>query len=168
MYVNEIVQEAIRDQRQNAMRFLSQKNGVGSNAEITMRNIRPGDIKTFTAGTSGTSKVVGDNDTTVATGTTENTLSDDIPVQEVFVIEGLYLPPVTGVTTNYVAMYIGDSKMRWYDPSRATVEENNTIYFDDPLLVKSGDHLQIKFTTSAASATHPIGIIGKVFKLQNA
>lgn len=135
-------------------------------AQISMRNLRPTDLKTFTAGTGGTSKTMGENDLTVATGTTENTFSTDITTSESMVIEGLYLPAVTGITTSYVSMFIGDSKQRWYRAAAVTAEPNSKLYFDDPLVVKPGDEIKVRFLTSAASATHPIEILGKMLRAQ--
>ena len=132
----------------------------------SIRDLRPDDIKDFTAGTGGTTKTMGEHDTTVATGTTENTLSTDILNNEAYVLEGLFLPAVTGITTTYVDMFIGDAKQRFYRGDRVTAEPNSTMYFDAPLVVKPSETIKIKFLTSAASATHPIEIIGKKIKGQ--
>ena len=132
----------------------------------SIRDLRPDDIKDFTAGTGGTTKTMGEHDTTVATGTTENTLSTDILNNEAYVLEGLFLPAVTGITTTYVDMFIGDAKQRFYRGDRVTAEPNGTMYFDAPLVIKPSETIKIKFLTSAASATHPIEIIGKKIKGQ--
>jgi hypothetical protein len=132
----------------------------------SIRDLRPDDIKDFTAGTAGTTKTMGEHDTTVATGTTENTLSTDILNNEAYVLEGLFLPAVTGITTTYVDMFIGDAKQRFYRGDRVTTEPNSTMYFDAPLVVKPSETIKIKFLTSAASPTHPIEIIGKKIKGQ--
>lgn len=138
------------------------KRGFGN--KITIRSLRPDDIEDFTAGTTGTSKTMGENDLTVATGTTENTLSYTLSTNEAFVLEGLYLPPVTGITTSYLSFFIGDAKQRWYRGDRVNIEPNYTLYFDDPLIVLPGETVKVKFLTSAASATHPIQVLGKVVK----
>lgn len=132
----------------------------------SIRDLRPDDIKDFTAGTGGTSKTMGEHDTTVATGTTENTLSTDILNNESYVLEGMFLPAVTGITTTYIDMFIGDAKQRFYRGDRITAEPNSTMYVDTPLVVKPSETIKIKFLTSAASATHPIEIIGKKVKGQ--
>ena len=132
----------------------------------SIRDLRPDDIKDFTAGTTGTSKTMGENDTTVATGTTENTLATDILNNESYVIEGLYLPSVTGIGTTYISMFIGDAKQRWIRGTRVNAEPNSTLYFDTPLVVKPSETIKVKFLTSAASATHPIEILGKKIKGQ--
>lgn len=134
----------------------------------SMRDLRPDDIKDFTAGTTGTSKTMGENDTTVATGTTENTLATDILNNESYVIEGFYLPAVTGITTTYISMFIGDAKQRWIRGARINAEPNSTFYLDTPLVVKPSETIKVKFLTSAASATHPIEILGKKIKGQAA
>jgi len=140
---------------------------IKANYNVTsMRDLRPDDIKDFTAGTTGTSKTMGENDTTVATGTTENTLATDILNNEAYVIEGFYLPSVTGITTTYISIYIGDAKQRWFNGKKINAEPNSTFYFDTPLVVKPSETIKIKFLTSAASATHPIEIIGKKIKGQ--
>ena len=136
----------------------------GFGNKITIRSLRPDDIEDFTAGTSGTSKTMGENDLTVATGTTENTLSYTLSTNEAFVVEGVYLPPVTGITTSYIAFYIGDAKQRWYRGDRFNIEPNYTLYFDDPLIILPGEDVKAKFLTSAASSSHPIQILGKVVK----
>ena len=63
-------------------------------------------------------------------------------------------------------MFIGDAKQRWYRGARVTAEENSTLYFDDPVVIRPGDEVKVRFLTSAASATHPIEILGKLLKAQ--
>lgn len=160
----------IKDKAQSEM-IKAEQDAVdlvkSANYRITsIRDLRPDDIKDFTAGSGGTDKTMGEHDTTVATGTTENTLSANILNNEAYVIEGLYLPAVTGITTTYVDMFIGDAKQRFYRGDRVTAEPNSTMYFDAPLVVKPSETIKIKFLTSAASATHPIEIIGKKVKGQ--
>lgn len=160
----------IKDKAQKAMEIAEADAAnlirAASYAVVSMRDLRPDDLKDFTAGTSGTNKTMGENDITVATGTTENTLATDILNNEAYVIEGLRLPAVTGITTTYVSMYIGDAKQRWFAGARVTAEPNSTLYFDTPLVVKPSETIKVKFLTSAASATHPIEIIGKKVKGQ--
>ncbi|MBU0598937.1 hypothetical protein KKF61_08205 [Patescibacteria group bacterium] len=164
MDIKDKVQSAMVQAEADAVNYVM---NAGNGYRVTsMRDLRPDDIKDFTAGTSGTSKTMGENDTTVATGTTENTLSTDILNNESYVIEGLYLPAVTGVTTTYVSMFIGDAKQRWVRGARVTAEPNSTLYFDTPLVVKPSETIKVKFLTSAASATHPIEILGKKVKGQ--
>lgn len=160
----------IKDKAQRAMDVAEQdavnyviKAGYGV---TSIRDLRPDDIKDFTAGTSGTSKTMGEHDTTVATGTTENTLSTDILNNESYVLEGIYLPATTGITTTYIDFYIGDAKQRFYRGDRINTEPNGTMYFDAPTVVKPSETIKIKFMTSAASATHKIEIIGKKIKGQ--
>ena len=162
MDIKDKAQEAMTRAEQDAVDYVM-KAGY---SVTSIRDLRPDDIKDFTAGTAGTSKTMGENDTTVATGTTENTLSVDILNNESYVLEGLYLPAVTGITTTYVAMYIGDAKQRWYRGDRVTAEPNGTLFFDAPLVIKPSETIKIKFLTSAASATHPIEVIGKKVKGQ--
>ena len=162
MDIKDKAQAAMVQAEQDAVNYVMKANY----SVTSIRDLRPDDIKDFTAGTSGTSKTMGENDITVATGTTENTLSTDILNNESYVIEGLYLPAVTGITTTYVAMYIGDAKQRWFRGAKVTAEPNGTFYFDAPLVVKPSETIKIKFLTSAASATHPIEIIGKKVKGQ--
>jgi len=166
MDIKDKTQKEMEIREAYAVSELARKSGIDTN-KVSMRNMRPTDLVTFTAGTSGTSKTVGENDLTYATGTTENSLTREVPTSEYFVVEGLYLPAVTGVTTNYVAIYIGDAKQRWYRGARVTAEPNSTLYFDDPLVVKGGDRISVRFLTSAASATHPMEVLGKVFKAQS-
>lgn len=156
--------EMLRAENDAAM-ILAERSGSSVN-KISIRSLRPTDIKIFTAGTSGTDKTMGENDLTVATGTTENTLSTDVLTTEAMVIEGLYLPAVTGVTTSYISIFIGDAKQRWYRGARVTAEENSTLYFDDPVVIRPGDEVKVRFLTSDASATHPIEILGKLLKAQ--
>lgn len=165
MEIVDKVQEEMKIAEASAVRVLCEKHNLVP-AQVSMRSLRPTDIKTFTAGTSGTSKTMGENDLTVATGTTENTLSTDITTSEAMVIEGLYLPAVTGITTSYVAIFIGDSKQRWYRGASVTAEVNSKLYFDDPLVIKPGDEVKVRFLTSGASATHPIEVLGKLLKAQ--
>lgn len=134
-------------------------------SRISMRSIRPDDIATFAAGTSGTDKVMGEHDYTVAAGSTVNVLSDEVPTNEVMVITGMRLQTATGLSCTYVDIFIGDSKQRQYNGARITAEENETLYFDDPLIVNSGETVKIKFLTSGAG-TLPIEILGKVLKVQ--
>ena len=160
----------IKDKAQSAMvqaetDAVNYVKAAGYNT-VSIRDLRPDDIKDFTAGTAGTNKTMGEHDTTVATGTTENTLSVDILNNESYVIEGLYLPAVTGIKTTYVDMFIGDAKQRFYRGDRINAEPNGTMYFDAPLVVKPSETIKIKFLTDAASATHPIEVIGKKVKGQ--
>lgn len=141
------------------------------NSAVSLRTFRPDDIKDFTAGTSGTSKTMGENDTTVATGTTENTFFTKVPSCCIFVIEGIYLPKASDIYTDYIAMYIGDAKQRWYRGSEITCTNKHGVYFREPLLVKSNEKLTIKFLTTLdglgtgkAKEKHQICIKGKVFK----
>lgn len=165
MEIVDKVQKEMELAEQAAVQILCKKANLVP-AQISIRSLRPTDIKIFTAGTSGTSKTMGENDLTVAAGTTENTLSTDITTSEAMVIEGLYLPAVTGITTSYVSMFIGDSKQRWYRGASVTAEPNSKLYFDDPLVIKPGDEIKIRFLTSGASPTHPIEILGKMLKAQ--
>jgi len=162
MNVREKAEAAMVKAEQDAVDYV---NAAGFNT-TSIRDLRPDDLKDFTCGTGGTSKTMGENDLTVATGTTENTLATDILNNESYVIEGIYLPAVTGITTSYVSMFIGDAKQRWFRGAKVTAEPNSTFYFDAPLVVKPSETIKIKFLTSAASATHPIEIIGKKVKGQ--
>ena len=162
MDIKDKVQVAMARAEQDAVDYV-----MAANYKVTsIRDLRPDDIKNFTAGTGGTDKTMGEHDTTVATGTTENTLSVDILNNESYVLEGLYLPAVTGITTTYVDFYIGDAKQRFYRGDRINAEPNGTMYFDAPTVVKPSETIKVKFMTSAASATHPIEIIGKKVKGQ--
>ena len=134
-------------------------------SRISMRSLRPDDIANFDAGTSGTDKTMGEHDYTVAAGSTVNVLSDEVPTNEVLVITGMRLQTATGLYCNYVDIFIGDSKQRQYNGERITAEENETLYFDDPLVVNSGETVKFKFLTSGAG-TLPIEILGKVLKVQ--
>lgn len=148
----------------SAVTILVEKHNILAK-QVTIRALRPTDLKTFTAGTSGTSKTMGENDLTVATGTTENTLSTEVSTSECIVIEGLYLPAFTGGTTNYIAIYIGDAKQRWYRGARINAEPNSTLYFDDPVVIRPGDEVKVRFLTSAA-VTLNIEVLGKLLKAQ--
>ena len=162
MDIKDKVQVAMARAEQDAVDYV-----MAANYKVTsIRDLRPDDIKNFTAGTGGTDKTMGEHDTTVATGTTENTLSVDILNNESYVLEGLYLPAVTGIMTTYVDFYIGDAKQRFYRGDRINAEPNGTMYFDAPTVVKPSETVKVKFMTSAASATHPIEIIGKKVKGQ--
>lgn len=134
-------------------------------SRISMRSLRPDDIANFDAGTSGTDKTMGEHDYTVAAGSTVNVLSDEVPTNEVLVITGMRLQTATGLYCGYVDVFIGDSKQRQYNGERITAEENETLYFDDPLIVNSGETVKFKFLTSGAG-TLPIEILGKVLKVQ--
>lgn len=138
---------------------------------LSVKSFRPDDIKNFTAGISGTSKTMWENDTTVATGTTENTLSVDISNNEIYIITGIYLPKSDNIHTDYVSMYIGDSKQRWYRGSEIECTDNLGVSFRDPLIIKPGETIRIKFLTTSdglgtgkANDKHQISILGKVFK----
>lgn len=134
-------------------------------SRISMRSLRPDDIANFDAGTSGTDKTMGEHDYSVAAGSTVNVLSDEVPTNEVLVITGMRLQAATGLSCSYVDIFIGDSKQRQYNGERITAEENETLYFDDPLIVNSGETVKFKFLTSGAG-TLPIEILGKVLKVQ--
>jgi len=171
MDIKDKVQKEMERAEMQAAQMLADKFGMPV-SQVSIRNMRPTDIEVFTSPT-GTSKTMGENTMTVATGTTENTLSTEVPNAEYYVIEGLYLPAVTGIVTDYVAMYIGDNKERWYRGAMVTGEPNSTMYFDDPFVVKGGDRVRVRFLTTsdgngtgAASATHPIMVLGKVLKAQ--
>lgn len=171
MDIKDKVQQEMTRAEAQAAKMLAAKFNIPVE-QVSIRNMRPTDIEVFTSG-GGTSKTMGENDMTVATGTTENTLSTEIPNAESYVIEGLYLPKVTGIYTDYVAMYTGDNKQRWYRGAVVEGEPNSMMYFDDPLVQKGGDRVKVRFLTTsdgngtgAASATHPISILGKVLKAQ--
>lgn len=168
---DKVQQEMIRAESQ-AAKMLADKFGISVD-KVSIRNMRPTDIEVFTAGAAGTSKTMGENDMTVATGTTENTLSTEIPNSEIYVIEGVYLPKVTGIYTDYLSLFTGDNKQRWYRGAMVEAEPNSTMYFDDPLVQKGGDRVKARFLTTSdgngtgvASATHPMLILGKVLKAQ--
>ena len=172
MDIKDKTQREMERAEAQAAAMLARKFGMAVE-NVSIRNMRPTDLVTFAAGAAGTDKTMGENDMTVATGTTENTLSAEVPNSESFVLEGLYLPAVTGIVTDYVAMYISDNKERWYRGSMITGEPNSIMYFDDPFVVKGGDRVRVRFLTTsdgngtgAASATHPISVLGKVLKAQ--
>lgn len=172
MDIKDKVQKEMERAEAQAAQMLADKFNMPV-GHVSIRNMRPTDLVDFTAGTGGTSKTMGENTMTVGTGTTENTLSTEVPNSESYVIEGLYLPTVTGVVTDYVGMYIGDNKQRWYRGAMVSSEPNSTMYFDDPLVVKGGDRVRVKFLTTTdgngtgvANTTHPIMVLGKVLKAQ--
>lgn len=134
-------------------------------SRISMRSLRPDDISKFDAGTSGTDKTMGEHDYSVAAGSTINVLSDEVPTNEVLVITGMRLQAATGLYCDYVDIFIGDSKQRQYNGQRITAEENETMYFDDPLIVNSGETIKFKIMTST-NGTLPIEVLGKVLKVQ--
>lgn len=173
MDIKDKVQKEMERVEAQAASMLAAKFNNMPIEHISIRNMRPTDLVDFTAGTGGTSKTMGENTMTVGTGTTENTLSTEIPNSEMFILEGLYLPKVTGVYTDYVGIYSGDNKQRWYRGAMIEGEANSTMYFDDPLPLKGGDRVRVKFLTTSdgngtgvASTAHPIMVLGKVLKAQ--
>ena len=172
MDIKDKVQEEMKRAEMQAANMLAIKFNMPIE-NVSIRNMRPTDLEVYTAGSGSTSKTMGENTMVVDAGTTENTLSTEVPNSEYYVLEGLYLPKVTGVYTDYVAFYIGDNKERWYRGAMIESEPNSTMYFDDPFVVKGGDRVRVRFlTTSDGNGTgvrsqyHPIMILGKVLKAQ--
>ena len=153
--------------KRQAYTLLKDKYGYN----VSIRTFRPDDLGEFIAGVGGISKTMGENDITVATGTTENTFSTTLPLNTIFVIKGIYLPKTSDIHTDYLSMYIGDAKQRWYPGYEIECTNKYGVYFGDPLVVKGGDTLKIKFLTTSdgldsgkAKKKHQIVIKGCVLK----
>lgn len=163
MKLKDIVEQEITASEEEAYDYMK---GTMEASYTTKRTLRPNDIARFVAGPNGTDKSMGENDTTVPAGTGINMLQDELSSNEVYVIEGFYLPAATGYSVSYIEVDLGDSKNRWWPAEFFTNEENGIAYVRDPLVVKPGETVKVIFDSDTQTDVTII-ILGTVYKKQS-
>lgn len=139
----------------DAVKLLMNKPGTW---RVQQKQFMPTDFDYFYNRDRGAYTYIGSNMFKFDMGI-KNTFATDVPLEDIYLIEGISTTRVTGISIDNISFFIGDKLMRIV----AGYQINDLYYLELPLIVQNGEKLRIEVNLTAPCVSFPILFIGYRF-----